>query len=103
MRTWRKMKAEVGTWCSSISMLKVKIIILKILLTKEHYNLINSFRANDLILYPLKTSKNLWFTDVLLGFHRKRPVAKNGLIESFGLQVENEKIAYMGFKSRRIV
>ena len=35
---------------------------------------VNPLHATDLFLYPLKTSKNLWFTDVFRG-NRKRPVA----------------------------
>ena len=35
---------------------------------------INPFHATGLFLYPLKTSVNLWFSDVFMG-SRKRPVA----------------------------
>ena len=40
------------------------------------------FHATGLFLHPLKTSKNLWFSDVFRGY-RKRSVAWNGLIISF--------------------
>ena len=36
--------------------------------------------ATGLFLYPLKTSGNLWFSDVFRGY-RKMPVAWNGLID----------------------
>ena len=36
------------------------------------------FRATGLFLYPLKTSENIWFSDVFRGY-RKRLVACNGL------------------------
>ena len=37
-------------------------------------NDINPFRATDLFLYPLKTSENLWISDVFRGY-RKIPVS----------------------------
>ena len=40
---------------------------------------VNTFHATGLFLYPLKTSENLWFSDVFEGY-RKRLVAWNGLI-----------------------
>ena len=40
---------------------------------------INSLRTTGLFLYPLKTSKNLWFSDIFLGY-RKRPLAWDGLM-----------------------
>ena len=42
--------------------------------------IIKPFHATDLFLYPLKISKNLWFSDVFKGY-RKRSVACNGLIK----------------------
>ena len=42
-------------------------------------DLINPFHATDLFWYPLKTSENLWFSDVFRGY-QKRSVAWNGLI-----------------------
>ena len=39
----------------------------------------NPFRATGLFLYPLKTSKNLCFSDVFRGY-RKRTVPSNGLM-----------------------
>ena len=41
--------------------------------------LINPFHVSGLFLYPLKTSENLWFSDVFKDY-RKRPDAWNGLI-----------------------
>ena len=35
---------------------------------------LDSFNATGLFLYPLKTLKNFWFSDVFKGY-RKRPVA----------------------------
>ena len=43
------------------------------------FEIINPFHATDLFRYPLKTSENLWFSDVFGGY-QKRPVAWNGLI-----------------------
>ena len=42
------------------------------------WKLFNPFHATGLFLYPLKTSKNLRFSDVFRGY-RKRPMAWNGL------------------------
>ena len=39
----------------------------------------NPFHAIDLFWYPLKTSENLWFSDVFRGY-QKRSVAWNGLM-----------------------
>ena len=39
----------------------------------------NPFHATDLFWCPLKTSENLWFSDVFRGY-QKRSVAWNGLI-----------------------
>ena len=44
--------------------------------------LINSFHATCLFLYPLKTSENLWFSDVFRGY-RKIIVAIKGLMENW--------------------
>ena len=41
-------------------------------------NFINPYYATDLVWYPLKTSENLWFSDVFRGY-QKRLVAWNGL------------------------
>ena len=38
----------------------------------------NPFHATDFFLYPLKTSENLWFSNVFRGY-RERPVTWNGL------------------------
>ena len=40
---------------------------------------LNPFYAIGLFLYSLKTSKNLWFSDVFRGY-RKISVTRNGLI-----------------------
>ena len=44
----------------------------------QHLKHFNPFHANDLFWYSLKTSENLWFSDVFRG-HQKRSVAWNGL------------------------
>ena len=49
---------------------------LKILFYSQ--NPFNPFHATDLFWYALKTSENLWFSDVFSG-HQKRSVAWNGL------------------------
>ena len=43
---------------------------------------INPFLATAVLLYPLKTSKNLWCRDAFSGY-RKWPVAWNGLMRMF--------------------
>ena len=43
---------------------------------------INPFHATDLFWYPLKTSENLWFSDVFRGY-QKRSVAWNELMGKF--------------------
>ena len=40
---------------------------------------VNPFHTTGLFRCPLKTSENLWFSDVFKGY-RKRPVAQNRLI-----------------------
>ena len=45
----------------------------------------NPFHDTDLFRYPLKTSENLWFSDVFRGY-QKRSVAWNGLIMVLTLQ-----------------
>ena len=47
-----------------------RIIIIKVLVQ----GIIYPFHATGLFLYPLKTSENLWLSDVFRGY-RKRPVA----------------------------
>ena len=43
-------------------------------------NVLNPFSTNVALLYPLKTSENLWFSDVFRGYG-KRSEACNGLIK----------------------
>ena len=50
--------------------------------------LFNSFHATGLFLYLLKTSENLWFSDVFRRY-RKRPMAPNGLMKKRN-QSEND-------------
>ena len=45
---------------------------------RERGNLLNPFDATGFFRYPLKTSENIWFSDVFRGY-RKRPVAWNRL------------------------
>ena len=47
-------------------------------LDKSVGNGVNPFHASGLFWYPLKTSENLWFSDVFRGY-QKRTVAWNGL------------------------
>ena len=52
---------------------------------------LNRFQVNVIFLYPLKTSENLWISDVFRG-HEHRTLALNGLNSSSlwaGLQVQN--------------
>ena len=55
----------------------------------------NPFNTNDLFWYPLKTSKNLWFSDVFRGY-RKRSVTWNVLTYYFltRLKVSSNFIYY---------
>ena len=53
-------------------------------------NYFNLFHVTVLFRYPLKTSKNLWFSDVFSGY-RKRPVAWNGLIQYLLTAITNRK------------
>ena len=50
--------------------------------------LINPFHAAGLFLYLLKTSENIWFSDVFRGY-RKRPVAWNGLVYQLFFRTTN--------------
>ena len=52
--------------------------------TGSNHKEFKPFHATDLFWYPLKTSENLWFSDVFRGY-QKRPASGNGLI-SFALQ-----------------
>ena len=54
-------------------------------------NLLNFFHATGFVLYPLKTSENLCFSDFFRGY-RKRPVAWNGLILSIKNILRNNEI-----------
>ena len=55
-------------------------IVISSLTDSVFLTLVIPFYATGLFLYPLKTSKNLWLSDVFWGY-RKRPVAWNGLVE----------------------
>ena len=55
-------------------------IVISSLTDSLFLTLVIPFYATGLFLYPLKTSKNLWLSDVFRGY-RKRPVAWNGLVE----------------------
>ena len=46
---------------------------------ETYRNCINLYRATNFFLYPLKTSKIVWFSDVL-GWDRKRPVVEKGYV-----------------------
>ena len=52
----------------------------KMLNDKSNQPILNPFHATDLFWYPLKTSENLWFSDVFRGY-QKKSVAWNGLIQ----------------------
>ena len=49
---------------------------------KLHSPFLKPFHTTDLFWYPLKTSENLWFSDVFRGY-QKRSVAWNGLTVSW--------------------
>ena len=56
--------------------------------------LLNPFQANVPFLYPLKTSENLWFSDVSRGY-RKGTLAWNGSIKADGpLNYETNKLLW---------
>ena len=50
---------------------------------------LNPFQANAPILYPLKTSENLWFSGVFRGY-KMGTLARNGLITENVLVILNE-------------
>ena len=50
--------------------------------------LLNPFHDTPLFLYLLKTSENLWFSDVFRGY-RKRPLAWNGLMYQLFFRTAN--------------
>ena len=52
--------------------------------------LINLFHATCLFLYPLKTSENLWFSDVFKGY-RKIIVAINRLMDLLKLNKKEQR------------
>ena len=49
--------------------------------TKSQSTNLHPFQANVSFLYPLKTSENLWFSDVFRAY-RKGALAQNGLIQT---------------------
>ena len=49
---------------------------------KRIFDIVNLFHATGLFPYPLKTSENLWFSDVFRGY-RKRLVAWNWISQQF--------------------
>ena len=49
-----------------------------VLVYTEKNDVFNLFHANGLFWYPLKTSENLWFSDVFRGY-QKRQLAWNRL------------------------
>ena len=48
------------------------IYIYHLLLSFSNYDIYNVFDATVLFLYPLKTSENLWFSDVFMGYSKGR-------------------------------
>ena len=51
-----------------------QVLVFSELLSREFKQLLNPFNATGLLLYPLKTSENLYLSDVFRGY-RRRPVA----------------------------
>ena len=70
---------------------------------KHLQNTFNPFQANVPFLYPLKTSENLWFSEVFRGY-RKGTLAWNGLIEQHFSIIEkkSKKIWASIFFSQKI-
>ena len=58
--------------------LKVKVIFSDESTCNEYYSF-NPFSTNFPLLYPLKTSKKFWFSDVFRGY-RSGKLVENGLI-----------------------
>ena len=55
----------------------------KVILCFPFPNLINPFSANALLLYPLKTSENLQFSDVFREYRSGTSVENGGFIKMF--------------------
>ena len=74
--------------------------ILKFLLDKSgikhrrKYYFLTSFYVTSLSLNPLKTSEDLWFSDVFRGF-RKRLMVWNGLISRLLSLCSSQKVTFL--------
>ena len=64
------------------------IRIIRLFRTRIFQLLLNPFHAIGLFLYLLKTSENLWFSDIFRAY-RKRPVAWNGLMYQIFFRTTN--------------
>ena len=54
-----------------------------------HTTFLNPFHATDLFWCPLKTSENIWFSDILRGY-QKRSVSWNGLNSRSNSEMSNK-------------
>ena len=54
--------------CSLEGYFEIVVNLRKKVLSQSSFHLINPFYANVPFLYPLKTSENLWFSDVFRGY-----------------------------------
>ena len=50
----------------------LSVIYIYHLLSSSNYDIYNVFDATVLFPYPLKTSENLWFSDVFMGYSKGR-------------------------------
>ena len=57
-------------------------------LLRRYIFCVNPFHATDLVWYPLKTSENLWVSDIFRGY-QKRSVAWNGLSHHICLKFQH--------------
>ena len=69
-----------NTWACQMSTIKFHKIDALFEVIQLVLVIINPFHATGLFLFPLKTSKNLWFPDVFK-MYNKRPVAWYGLMK----------------------
>ena len=65
-------------------------------ISETSINFLKSFQANVPFLYPLKTSENLWFSDVCRGY-RNGTLASNG--SNFHLRIVSKNFCSLSFNN----
>ena len=80
--------------CTSIKKdIAVKMTLMRLTVEIFLICLINRFLANVLILYPLKTPENLWFSGVFRGY-KMGALARNRLTNVVAIHDEADNITY---------